>query len=252
MLELVNISKSYGQKQVLDQVNLCLPEAQSIVLSGRSGGGKTTLIKIIAGLLSDYSGELLLHGERLAKSVRQRSFDQCAKIQYIFQDPYSSLDSKKTVQETLHKTLEFCRRNHHEALEPEEALALVDPQMLRLWERPIATLSGGQRQKICIARALIPKPEIILADEICSMLDMESSLQIYDSLHQLKERFAVSILIVMHDIDFTYNKWERIVLLDQAKIVENIGFSSFLDHAESPYARKLIEAYDYFEKRRQK
>lgn len=248
MLEVRSLAKAYAKDPVLTNLSISFAPGKSHVLLGESGSGKTTLIKIIAGMLDRYEGEVRLGGKTLQKHVRRRAFSDCASIQYIFQDPYSSLDPRLSPQKIFAKTEQICRRHNHDHWPGEKALSFVDRALLAHQERPVGTLSGGQRQKICIARALIPKPRVLLADEACSMLDSKNSLEIYDLFNRLKEKFQMTLLIVKHDIDFDYTKWDVVSLLEGGSIVETIAFKHFFKEAKSAYAKNLIRAYRYFGK----
>lgn len=248
MLELSNISMSYSGVQILNRITLSFCYGQSYVLLGESGAGKTTLIKLIAGLADHYDGVISLEGQPLKKSVRKRSFTDCARIQYLFQDPYSTLDPHLSVRHVLRKAEQLCRRHRAAYLDGGQALSLVDERLIPLLDYPVGQLSGGQRQKVCLARALIPKPRILLADESCSMLDHENSLEIYRLLNQLKRNLDMCILAVMHDLDFSYTEWDQLLLIHQGEIIEHLPYASFFDQVRSTYAQEMIAAYHYFDK----
>ena len=252
MLTLDQITKTYGSLCAADHVDLTLQPGESMVLAGESGSGKTTVARIIAGMEKPDSGNILLDGCPLAYSNRKRTFDNCVNIQYIFQDPYNALESGFSVRKTLEETARICRRHGREVLPMEEALSYVDARLVNYLDRPIRELSGGQRQKVCIARALMPQPRVIIADESTSMLDKQSGLDVFNLLNRIKKEKNISVLVILHDVDFSYTQWDRIGIMYQGKLVEQAAFSEFPQMAAHPYSRRLLEAYDFFNQRTQK
>lgn len=250
MLELRHISKAYGNNQVLQDINLNCSAGESLVLVGESGSGKTTIAKLIAGMEKPDTGEVNLAGRPLAGSFRQRSFADCARIQYIFQDPYSVLEPKFTVEKVFAETERICRRNRWPYTPGREALSYVDASLVPYLDKPVGELSGGQRQKVCIARALIPNPQVMIADEATSMLDRQSTLDIFDLLHRIKADRGIVLIMIMHDLDFSYDKWDRIAVLAAGKLVEELPFADFYTQARHGYSKELIAAYRFFQEAR--
>ena len=251
MLTLEQICKNYGTVTAVDHVDLTLMPGESMILAGESGSGKTTVARIVAGMEIPDSGRVLLDGRQLASSNRKRVFDNSVNIQYIFQDPYNALEPGFTVRKTLEETARICRRHGREVLPMEEALRFVDPRLVAYLDRPVRELSGGQRQKVCIARALMPQPRILIADESTSMLDKQSGLDVFNLLNRIKKEKNISVLVILHDVDFSYTEWDRIGVMYRGKLVEQARFSEFPQTATHPYSRRLLEAYDFFNKRTQ-
>lgn len=247
MLELRNVSKSYGVNCVLQGVNLTCAAGESLVLVGESGSGKTTIAKVIAGMEKPDTGSVLLAGRSLAGSFRRRRFADCARIQYVFQDPYSVLEPQFTVEKVFAETERICRRNRWPHTPGQETLGYVDAGLIPYLRRPVRELSGGQRQKVCIARALIPNPQVMIADEATSMLDQQSSIGVFDLLHRIKMERDIVLIVIMHDLDLSYDKWDKIAVLEAGELVEELPFSDFHAQAQHPYSRELIEAYEFFQ-----
>lgn len=247
MLEVKNIFKSYGQKQALKDINISFAQGESTVLIGESGSGKTTLAKIIIGMETPDKGEVIFQGNQL-KSLSKRKFDICSKIQYIFQDPYSALENNYTVRKTLEEPIKIAKRNKAEHLTVNEALSTVDERLLEYLEQSVSVLSGGQRQKLCIARALITKPSLIIADECCAMLDNDSSKEINKLLNQLKINIGLSLIYIAHEVDFENDQWDKIAVFKDGHIVEQGEFESFLNLAKEDYSKSLMEAYYFFKR----
>lgn len=245
MLEIRNLCKSYNGRKVLNNLTLNFIPGESTVMAGESGGGKTTLAKIIMGLEKQDSGVVLFNNKVLL-DLRHRSFCTCAGIQYVFQDPYSALESNYTVSQTLKETAAICRRNKYEHLPIEAVLEYVDKNMLNYLNERVEILSGGQRQKLCIARALIAKPEVIIADECTSMLDSCSSNEIYELLNRIKVEKNIVLISIMHEVDFNSRYWDKIAVIKSGNLAEHKKFNDFYKTAENDYSKKLIRAYDFF------
>ncbi|WMJ78742.1 MULTISPECIES: ABC transporter ATP-binding protein [unclassified Sedimentibacter] len=245
MLKVINLNKKYVNKQVLNNISMNFSFGESTAIIGESGSGKTTLAKIITGLEKQDSGQILLNNKEL-KELKHRPFSQCAKIQYIFQDPYSALESNYTILKTLKETTAICKRNKYEHISIEEALTYVDKNLLNYLDDKVEVLSGGQRQKLCIARSLITNPDIIIADECTSMLDEKSSEEIYELLNKIKEDKKIILISILHEIDFYKGYWDKIAVIKDGNLLENKEFNGFYETAENEYSLRLIEAYKYF------
>lgn len=246
MLEIRNVSKTYDGTAVLESVSLCLGDGESLLLAGETGGGKTTLARILCGSEKPDSGEVLLNGRVLSGSFRRRSPRELSDIQYVFQDPYSAVELSATLRQTLGETERILRRRGQPFLSMEAALLKTAPELSGELDKKMEQFSGGQLQRICIARALMPEPKVLITDESTSMLDKEGEDEVLKVLWQLKEEGRVSILSVVHDIDFTAARWDRIAVLSGGRLVENLPFSEFVEKARHPYSRRLIESSLFF------
>lgn len=246
MLEVKNVSKSFGEQRILENINFELESGESLVLVGESGSGKTTLSKIITGLEQTDEGSIIFYGKKLDNNYRKRDFHDLAAIQYIFQDPYSALEPSFTLEQTLMETVRICKRNKYKPMDMDEALALVDNRLTKYKHRKISTFSGGQQQKICIARALMTHPKLIIADEATSMLDYDSKIEINDLLNRLKDKFGLSIIVIIHDVDFNYGSWDKIAVINNRMLVDFMNFKDFFKYASSDYANELIDSHRYF------
>lgn len=246
MLEVKNLYKNYGDHRVLENINFKLGEGESLVLVGESGSGKTTLAKIITGLEKDYKGDIVFQGQILEKDYRKRDFHDLAGIQYIFQDPYSALESSFTLGQTLGELVRISKRHGYQPMDMDEALGLVDKSLINCKHREIATFSGGQRQKICLARALMTRPKLIIADEATSMLDQANTMEINNLLNSLKDQLGLSIIAIIHDVDFHYRGWNKIGVISKKGLKDFLDFGDFFQEASSTYGRELIESHKYF------
>lgn len=223
ILKLFNIEKTfktnYGNKEVLKGVDLFLNRGEAIALLGESGSGKSTLAKIIVGLEEPTRGKVEFKGKSLG-SIRKRGFMEAASIQYVFQDPYGSLEEAATVVATLSEPIKYCKRHGRDYFSIEEVLEMIGMSRKTYGERKVHTLSGGQRQRVALARALIPKPEIIIADEATSMLDEEQAIEILEILRRIKDELQISIIFITHNIDLLSILCDDFYILDEGKIMD--------------------------------
>jgi len=245
MLKIIDINKSYGNKKVLNNINIDFTPGESTAIVGESGSGKTTLSKIIIGLDKQDSGEILLNNKKLPP-IRKRNFDTCSKIQYVFQDPYSALEKNFTVIQTLNETINICKRNNYDYMTVEDSLMNVDGNLLNYLNQKVDILSGGQKQKLCIARSLITKPEIIIADECTSMLDKKNSEKIFELLNKIKKERNLILISILHEVDFYSDYWDKIAIFKDGRIFERENFKGFYKNAKSSYSKELIEAFKFF------
>ena len=250
LIEVRNITKSFGKtkpKQVLDDVSIDIKKRKILGLLGETGSGKTTLAKHIIGLYSPDSGEIFLENKKV-KDLKKRKFEDCAKIQYIFQDPYSAMDEYLLVEDILLEPFNICKKyKHKNFLTPKKAMSTIGIDDYDNWRyKKIATLSGGQRQKVCIARALVPCPKLLIADESTSMLDKASTKEILEILKQLKNKNKISILLISHQINVIKKICDDIAILNNAKIIETGKTNEIINNPKKDYTKELIECMDLF------
>ena len=243
MLEIRNVTKSYDEKAVLSSVCFTLLDGESLLLAGETGGGKTTLARIICGSQCPDSGEVLLDGKRLLGTYRKRSPEELADIQYIFQDPYSSLNPSRTVGWILSEPLKIYGK--YDARERErrvrETIGLVGLPA-ESYDMLPAHLSGGQRQRVSIASALIQKPALIIADEAVSALDVTIQAQILELMAQLRRELGISYLFISHDLNVVYQLCDRCMVMQAGRIVEQGPVEELYDHPQQEYTRQLLAA----------
>jgi len=227
-----------GSVQALRDVSIQLNEGETVALVGGSGCGKTTLGRIVAGLIPADSGTLTWKGQPLSAFDRDRR-SRC--IQMIFQDPFASLNPKLSIEMQLR---EVVRRSvegdkiHHRCV---ELLASVGLPEDILSNYPFQ-FSGGQRQRIAIARALALNPELIIADEPLSALDVSIQAQILELFKTLRKEFHLTILFITHDLAIAGLYADRIVVLQDGQIVEEGPAQKTLRSPEHAYTRALLAA----------
>lgn len=245
LMNIDSVNKSYRkgkmQNHILKNVNMKIEKGKIITLLGESGGGKTTLAKLIIGLEELDTGEIFFKDRNLHK-LKKRTFNDCVSIQYIFQDPYAALEEKTNVLKTLEEPVKLCKRNRKDYMKPEDALKMVGIQDKDFIYKKINTLSGGQRQKVCIARALITKPDFIIADECTAMLDEKSSKEIIRIFKRLNEDLNLTFLIITHNSYIIHNLSTEIYVMNKGKIIEFGNKYRILNSPKHQYTKKYIES----------
>ena len=229
VLELKEIKKTYVKNsflrkqktEVLKGANLILKEGETLALIGPSGCGKTTLLKIILGLEKQNSGTVILLGKNTSQVSKKELRKALSKIGVIFQDPYSALDPRQTVEQILSEPfiinkIPYTRQILAKALK-EVSLNEYD---LRKYPHQF---SGGQRQRINIARALILKPQLIIADEPTSALDVSVQAQIVNLLIKMQKKYNFALLFISHNLALCKYLCQNIVSVRQGILTEISG-----------------------------
>jgi len=245
MIRLSDIEKSFGNKQVLRDINIGIEKGSITGLIGQSGSGKSTMAKILAGLVEPDAGKIF-YLDREIGNIKKRSFTECADIQYIFQDPYSSLEGIYTVKQVLDEAHGLCRlRKRTDIFRPEEAMAMVGMDYALWKSRRVATLSGGQRQKLCLARAILPKPKLIIADESTAMLNDETASEIFRLLGDARDKYGTAIFLITHQSKVIKEFCDELHVLNEGGIVESGKRNEVLSAPKTDYTRRLLQCIDY-------
>jgi peptide/nickel transport system ATP-binding protein len=228
--------------RAVDGVSMELAENEVTAVIGESGCGKTTLVKALMGLQDPTGGEILYQGRALSSFDRSDWKDFRSNVQIIFQDPFNSLDPKMTVEETLREPLyihgfEDRDRRVRETLETVE----LSPPEKFLDQLP-RQLSGGEKQRVAIARALILEPDILLADEPVSMLDVSTQAAILNLLSELTDEFGVSMVYISHDLSTVGHICDRVNVMYLGRIVESAPTIDLVNDPKHPYTKALLNA----------
>jgi peptide/nickel transport system ATP-binding protein len=229
----------------VDDLDLELHAGEVVALVGESGSGKSTVARLLARLYPETRGEVLLHGRRVT-AQRGRAFRAYARrVQMIFQDPFASLNPVHTVRYVLTRALRIHRRGlRGDALEQAlgELLERVQLNPERYLDKFPHELSGGQRQRVVIARALAANPEVLLADEPISMLDVSIRVGILNLLRELRDRFRIAVLYITHDIASARYFADRINVMYAGRVVESGDSESVTQDPAHPYTQLLISS----------
>ncbi|MFJ4223480.1 ABC transporter ATP-binding protein [Microbacterium sp. NPDC089695] len=225
-------------------VSFVLHAGEVVAVVGESGSGKSTIAKVLSQLQRQSDGEVLLRDEPV-RTRGTRSFRRyCAQVQLIFQDPFASLNPLRTVRYHLADPVKIHGRADGDV--DRVVRELLEQVKLSPAERYIDKypheLSGGQRQRVSIARALAAAPDVILADEPVSMLDVSIRLGILNLLKELKERLNLGILYITHDIASARHFADRVLVMYAGEIVESGDAESVTQDPKHPYTRLLIDS----------
>jgi peptide/nickel transport system ATP-binding protein len=228
----------------LKDVSLSLSEGESVGLVGDSGSGKSTLGRCIVWLERPTAGEVHIDGIPVADIRKMSARDQRrlrTSVQMIFQDPYSSLNPRRTVGATLEEAIAARGSAANPRQEVRELLALTGLPESYAQRKPIA-LSGGERQRVAIARALAVKPRLIVCDEPVSALDVSVQAQILNVFNDLRAELGIGYLFITHDLAVVRQVVDRILVLYQGEVVEQGDAADVLDRPAHWYTRKLISS----------
>ena len=230
----------------VDDVNLELHRGHVVALVGESGSGKSTVARLLAQLLPVTGGRILLHGEDATARSRRAFRRYVRQVQMIFQDPFASLNPIHPVRYTLTRSLRIHRgrmsRSEREAALTEllERVQLTPPA--RYVDKYPHELSGGPRQRVAIARALAANPEVLLADEPISMLDVSIRLGILNLLRDLRDRLQIAILYITHDIASARYFADRTMVMYAGRVVETGDSESVTQDPKHPYTQLLVHS----------
>ncbi|WP_217181797.1 ABC transporter ATP-binding protein [Streptomyces sp. AC495_CC817] len=234
------ISVRYGTHRsgltAVDDVSLVVPSGSVVGLVGESGSGKSTLARAAIGLAPISEGSITLDG------VDVRAFRRRRPIQMVFQDPFSSLDPRMTIGESIAEALpRELRRPADRRAEVARLLELVSLDPERASSLP-AALSGGQRQRIALARALAARPEVIVADEITSALDVSVQGSVLNLVRDLREELGLTMLFISHNLAVVRYLCDQIAVMYLGQIVESGPTEQVLSDPQHPYTRDLLQA----------
>ena len=239
-----SLTAGYGRvkkKIVLQDVSLDVPRGQVVGVIGESGCGKSTLARVIAGLLPQVSGEIYHHGEKLRDAAKHRTRDVLKNIQIVFQMPDVAINPRHRVREILGRPLDLFMGLDGSARESriDELLELVELPASYKTRLP-GELSGGEKQRINLARALAAEPELILCDEVTSALDTVVGKAIIDLLKKLQANLGVAYLFISHDLSTVASFADQVVVLYAGRVVEQGSLASVLAPPFHPYTRLLL------------
>ena len=241
VLRLSGVSASYGSKQVVHDVDLDLAPQECLAIVGESGSGKTTLARSIAGLHKNRDGEIRLRDEVLAASARGRSREQRRSIQYVFQNPYGSLNPRRTVGQIIRQPIELIRTASGQDADRRVAEMLERVSLTAAYaQRYPDQLSGGERQRVAIARALVSEPAVLVCDEVTSALDVSVQAAIVNLLGGLQRDLGLSMLFVTHNLPLVRSIAQRVAVMSEGRIVELGGVEQVLQSPSDSYTRQLL------------
>ena len=238
ILSIRNLNKTFESGFKLKNINFDIKEGEVVSLIGESGSGKTSISKIIVGLLKA-EGQILFKGIDILENPKKIN----GKIQMIFQSPYSSLNPKYKIKDIILEGIIY-QKVLKKGEDIDEYLLNIlnevglDKEVLNKYPHE---LSGGQRQRVGIARAVAVKPDLIIADEILTALDALTQIQILELFQKLKENKKISYLFISHDINVVKKISDRLLIIKDGEIIESGSKEKIFSKPEKEYTKKLIE-----------
>jgi peptide/nickel transport system ATP-binding protein len=241
VLALQGVNAGYMGLTVVHDINLGLAPRECLALVGESGSGKTTLARTIVGLHRERSGEILLRGTPLAQAARSRPRDVRRSIQYVFQNPYGSLNPRRTVGQIVRQPLELFGAGGGKEIDRRVDEMLERVSLTAAYGRQYPDqLSGGERQRVAIARALVCDPEVLVCDEVTSALDVSVQAAIVELLGQLQRDLGLAMLFVTHNLPLVRSIAQRVAVMSGGRIVELGPVDQVLKDPTDEYTRRLL------------
>ena len=251
LLEIRHLQKYFGKGanlvRAVDDVSFTISRGETLGLVGESGSGKSTIGRLLTRLADPSDGQMLYHGagnsQDLAKLSQTQYRNLRSKIQIIFQDPYASLNPRMRIRKVLAEALDT-----HGLAKGTARLPRIDALLNQVGLRPEHAdrfpheFSGGERQRIGIARALAVEPNFIVADEPLSALDVSIQAQVVNLLGELKERLGLTMLFISHDLDVVEYLCDRVVVLYLGHVMEIAPTEALYSRPQHPYTRALLAA----------
>jgi len=254
ILQVANLVKHYSKRnffgketslvKAVDDVSFSVREGETLVLAGESGSGKSTIAKLILHAIPADSGRIIFDGLEISNDSQSLKKIRMG-IQMVYQDPYDSINPQMKIKDIISEPLEIHKVGnskerfemvkqvlHEVKLEPSEEIMEKYPHML----------SGGQRQRIVLARALVLKPKMIIADEPVSMLDVSIRAEVLELMNELRQKHHISFLYITHDLATARYFGQKIAILHKGKIVESGPIDEVLFCPKHPYTQALIDA----------
>jgi peptide/nickel transport system ATP-binding protein len=241
-LSVRGVTASYGSTTALSGIGLEVPPRTCVAVVGESGSGKTTLARCVAGLHSNWTGEITFQGVPLARGARQRDKGVLQRVQYIFQNPYTSLNPRKTVGQIIDQQLRQFTSLSRRERSARAAGVLEDvslsPDFLSSYPDQ---LSGGERQRVAIARALVVQPELLICDEVTSALDVSVQALVVELLRRIQTERHLAMIFITHNLALVRSIAQSAVVLYQGAVAESGPVEQILEHPADPYTQRLMD-----------
>ena len=228
-----------GVHLAVDQVSFAVEDGESFGIVGESGSGKTTVSRILLGLVAPTSGSATVCGIDVWNSSRNERKQLPGLVQVVFQDPYSSMNPRMTIERILLEGVRARIEKPARRAEAERLLELVGLPGRYASLHPYQ-LSGGQRQRVAIARALAMDPRVLIADEPVSALDVSMRGQVLNLIADLRVRLGLTVVLISHDLGVVRQFCDRVVVMSQGQIVERGDPAHILTSPEHEYTQKLV------------
>jgi peptide/nickel transport system ATP-binding protein len=236
------LSRSYGGFLALSDVNICIHAGETFAVVGESGSGKTTLARVVAGLMPRASGKLYWHGEPLEMAFNKRRKEQLRRIQLVYQMPDTALNPRMSVGAILNRPFRFYFKLNSEerTVRVKRLLELVELNPDQLLARLPSQLSGGEKQRLCIARALAAEPDLLICDEVTSALDPIVAEGILNLLSRLQRELGVAYLFITHDMTTVQSIADTVAVMSNGVIVDQGTKQEVLNPPRNRFTDKLM------------
>jgi peptide/nickel transport system ATP-binding protein len=228
--------------RAVDGVDLAVRRGETLGIVGESGSGKSTVARCIARLIDPSDGSIVVDGLEVAKLPHRRLREMRRKVQVVFQDPYRSLNPRRTVGTSIVEGPMNFGVSRAEAIARARSLmelVRLDPAVL---DRYPHEFSGGQRQRICIARALAMEPKLLVADEAVSALDVSVQAQVLALLDEIRDRLQLTMLFITHDLRVAAQVCDRVAVMQGGRVVEQGPVAEVFAQPAHEYTRALLAA----------
>ena len=240
-LTLVNVNAHYGPAHVLHDITFTVPPGTCTAIVGESGSGKTTLARCLIGLHADWDGAASFGDEALAPAAAKRTRDQRRRLQFVFQNPFSSLNPRMSVGDNIEEPLRFftslsSAERRRKVVDTLETVALSRSFYNRMPDQ----LSGGERQRVAVGRALTVGPDLLVCDEVTSALDVSVQALLVEQLRQLQIDRGLSMVFITHNLAVVRSIAQNVVVLEYGRIVEAGPVADILDHPTQDYTKQLL------------
>ena len=243
LLEVRELSLSFNQQEQVaaEHVSFSIATGKTLGLVGASGSGKSSIARAIMRLLDPDSGEILFKGENILQMNSRQLMATRQRIQLVFQEPSASLSPRRSVEQTLLEPLEhFAIGNmdhRHEKIRQTLQTVGLDPDVLRRYPHQF---SAGQQQRIAIARALVTNPELLIADEAVSSLDVSIQAQILQLIQALQKEHSITFLFISHDLAVIRQIADEVAVMYRGQLLEQSSADAFFSKPAHPYSRALL------------
>lgn len=249
LLDVQHISKSFTtgyirkvKKEVLKDISFTLSKGETLGIAGTSGAGKTTLIRILMQLLVPDGGVVLYHGRDLGELSGKEMLTVRRTMQMIFQNPAAALHPRMMIRESIEEPSRLYGKMDRFEERMQEMLSRLQLRRELLLRYP-AELSGGELQRVALARLLLISPEVLILDEPTSMLDMSVQAEILTLLQELQEDREIAYLFISHDLDVLAAMARRVGILSAGRLVEIGAAEDVLHHPQHPYTQELVRSF---------
>lgn len=246
ILEVKNLSKSFykskGSFPAVEDVSFQVMQGECLGLVGESGCGKSTIARLIAGLLKPDRGSVRLDGEEILGLKGKKKQALYTKLQMVFQTPQDSFDPRCTLGDGIMESMRNRGMKKEQAREKMRRLLEQVELNPGLGDRYPYQVSGGECQRAAIARALAPDPDLIICDEATSALDVTVQIQIVELLKRLQQDRKLSLLFICHDLALVQHMCQRVLVMYQGKIIEQGSPEEVIQHPRKEYTRILVDS----------